>query len=212
MQPEARVRVPAVGVAADMTRTLELLRLLARATAAANDAPGAREAIARTLEGVCSALGWDVGHAWLAAEDIARNASDQLRADAEERGASIALELAGSLPSVVASESALDQVIANLVENALEASARRIVLRSRRDAAELLLEVEDDGGGIAAGDLGQVTDPLFTTRRARGGSGLGLSLAHGIVRGHGGSLALASRIGLGTTVTVRFPVMGERNA
>ena len=57
-----------------------------------------------------------------------------------------------------------------------------------------------------------MTDPLFTTRRGRGGSGLGLSLAYGIVRGHGGSLALASRIGLGTTVTVRLPVLQERNA
>jgi signal transduction histidine kinase len=98
------------------------------------------------------------------------------------------------------------------VTNALEASARRVVLRSTARAQEVALEVQDDGRGIPPEHLERVMDPFFTTRCESGGSGLGLSLAWGIVRGLGGDLELASEVGRGTTVRLRLPIAGEANA
>jgi polar amino acid transport system substrate-binding protein len=132
--------------------------------------------------------------------------------DARQRGAAIELELAESLPPVVASEPALDQVLVNLLTNALEAGARRIRLRSAVGTGEVVFEVEDDGRGIAPEHLEQVMDPFFTTRWESGGSGLGLSLAWGIARGHGGDLELASEPGRGTTVRLRLPLEKEESS
>jgi PAS domain S-box-containing protein len=140
---------------------------------------------------------------------IARAVCEQMLPDAIQRCASIELELAASLPPIVASAPALDQVLVNLVTNALEAGARRVLLRSAACPEEVAIEVHDDGRGIAPEHLEQVMDPFFTTRWESGGSGLGLSLAWGIVRGHGGDLELASEPGRGTTVRLRLPIAGE---
>jgi PAS domain S-box-containing protein len=141
--------------------------------------------------------------------EIVRKACENLLRDARERDVAIELDLAPGLPEIVASEAALDQVVVSLVENALEASARCIRLRSAPDPAGIALEIHDDGRGIAPEHVDHVIDPFFTTRRGSGGTGLGLSLAYGIVRGHGGRLEFASRPGRGTTVTVRLPAADE---
>jgi PAS domain S-box-containing protein len=136
---------------------------------------------------------------------VVHRAIDHVAAQAAERDAEIALSLDDALAPVLGSEDALEQVVANLVQNALEAGARRIdvVTANREDCVEL--EVRDDGRGIPEAQLPRVVMPLFTTRRGSGGTGLGLSLAQGIVCGHGGSLRLASRAGRGTVVTVQLP-------
>jgi PAS domain S-box-containing protein len=139
---------------------------------------------------------------------IAKVVLAEVADEVAERGAEVALELAPGLPKVLASGAALDQVVHNLLENALDAGAHRVELRTGLDAEAVVLEVRDDGRGIPPDDLSRVVDPFFTTRRGRGGTGLGLSLAYGIVRGHGGTLELASAVGRGTTVTVRLPSGG----
>jgi len=70
------------------------------------------------------------------------------------------------------------------------------------------IEVSDSGTGIPASMRRHVFEPFFTTRPAGGGSGLGLSVCHGIVTGLGGQIDLSSEEGLGTTVLVRFPPPG----
>jgi signal transduction histidine kinase len=69
--------------------------------------------------------------------------------------------------------------------------------------------VKDNGGGIDAETRKHVFDPFFTTRLHEGGSGLGLSVAHGIVANHGGSLQVQSELGTGTSVTLEMPL--DRN-
>jgi signal transduction histidine kinase len=140
---------------------------------------------------------------------IARAVLAEAGAEVAERDAAVVLELAPGLPKILASGTALDQVVHNLIENALEAGARRVVIRTGHEPDSVSLEVSDDGRGIPPDDLSRVVVPFFTTRRGRGGTGLGLSLAYGIVRGHGGSLELASGVGRGTIVTVRLPSGGE---
>jgi signal transduction histidine kinase/CheY-like chemotaxis protein len=108
------------------------------------------------------------------------------------------------------------QVVQNLVLNAAQASARgtpiAVRLFRRTLAAPeppvpagnwLCLAVEDHGKGIEPANLERIFEPFFTTRQ--GGTGLGLSVTHSIVRGHGGHIQVVSRVDAGTTFTVYLP-------
>ncbi len=76
------------------------------------------------------------------------------------------------------------------------------------DGRSVLLTVADEGVGIAPQDIPRLTDPFYTTKRASGGTGLGLSVSAGIVQEHGGSLDFTSEPGRGTTVRLVLPVAG----
>jgi len=69
--------------------------------------------------------------------------------------------------------------------------------------------VTDEGAGIDPQHLSKVYDPFFTSKRAGGGTGLGLSISYSIVQAHGGTLALTSTPGAGTTATVTLPAFGS---
>lgn len=107
----------------------------------------------------------------------------------------------------------LDQVLANLLDNAQKFSGPEGVvrLRTRREGVDVALVVEDDGPGIPRTDLHRVFDPFFRatrTDRVAAGSGLGLAISRGLVQAMGGRIAAESPAmpdGRGTRVTVRFP-------
>lgn len=101
----------------------------------------------------------------------------------------------------------MQQVLTNVVMNALQASKAggRIVVTLRSEGESVVIEVADDGMGIAADALPHVFEPYFTTKRVGEGTGLGLSVAHGIVREHGGTIEIESALGSGTTITTRLP-------
>ena len=97
----------------------------------------------------------------------------------------------------------LFRVFANLAANAFEAGAARVVVRARRADGAIVLEVADDGPGIAAEALDTLFQPFGRSSRA-GGTGLGLAIAREIVRAHGGDLELAATGPGGTTFRVRL--------
>jgi two-component system sensor histidine kinase KdpD len=107
----------------------------------------------------------------------------------------------------------LDQVLSNLLDNALKFSAPdgRVAMRLRREGAEVAIMVEDDGPGIPREDLHRVFDPFFRatrTDRVTAGSGLGLAICRGLVQAMGGRIAAESPTapdGRGTRIVVRFP-------
>jgi two-component system NtrC family sensor kinase len=101
------------------------------------------------------------------------------------------------------------QALVNIVINACDAMPRGGTLRVRSyltPAGDVEISVADTGVGIPPENLQKVLDPFFTTKEK--GTGLGLSVVYGIVERHGGSVALASTLGAGTTVTIRLPVSG----
>jgi two-component system OmpR family sensor kinase len=109
-------------------------------------------------------------------------------------------------------ESRLRQVIANLVGNALvHAPDARVTVRVDRTATDAVLEVADDGPGMAAQDAAKAFDRFYradaSRQRHRGGSGLGLSIVDATVRAHGGAASIESRPGQGTTVRVELPLV-----
>jgi PAS domain S-box-containing protein len=116
------------------------------------------------------------------------------------------------LPAVRGSHQQIEQVVINLITNACQALPgrdRRIEISTRGDphAGSVEVLVEDEGGGIPPENLSRVTDPFFTTKRSRGGSGLGLAVSSRIIANHGGTLAFASDVGQGTRVTVQLPAV-----
>ncbi|MET1115764.1 MAG: ATP-binding protein [Comamonas sp.] len=115
----------------------------------------------------------------------------------------------GALPDIECLPSELNQVFLNLLVNAAHAVGPQrglIVVRSGVAGNAVWVEVEDNGCGIAAEHLARVFDPFFTTKPVGRGTGLGLSLAYGIVRKHQGRIEVRSEPGRGTCFRVTLPV------
>jgi hemerythrin-like metal-binding protein len=112
------------------------------------------------------------------------------------------------LPEVECMPSQINQVFLNLLMNAAEAidSKGLITLRSGVQDNGVWLEVVDTGKGIAPANLKQIFDPFFTTKPVGNGTGLGLSVAYGIVQKHGGRIEVRSELGKGTAMRVWLPV------
>jgi C4-dicarboxylate-specific signal transduction histidine kinase len=114
---------------------------------------------------------------------------------------------------------ALQQVITNLVLNALDATAGRsdprISISTRReDGGEggggwCVLEVSDNGSGIAPEHLSRLFEPFFTTKPIGQGTGLGLTISARLIRDQGGKIAAASKVGEGTTFTIHLPAIDD---
>lgn len=131
-------------------------------------------------------------------------------------GSRIAVRLAPGLPRLRAGGGELVRVLANLVDNALHASAPADVVSviASEEPGRLCIEVSDRGCGMDAAVAAQAFEPFFTTRGASGGSGLGLAVCRALVGSLGGSIDLDSAPGVGTRVRVAVPVAppGEQHA
>ena len=103
----------------------------------------------------------------------------------------------------------IDQVLMNLLTNAAQAMGDKggtiKVAASNQDHC-VLLTVADDGPGIPKDVLPRIFDPFFTTKDVGEGSGLGLSIVHGIVERHGGHIDVESEPGQGTKFSISFPL------
>jgi PAS domain S-box-containing protein len=124
--------------------------------------------------------------------------------------ARLVTELA-DVPSVIGSAQRLEQVIINLLVNAVQAlpdgraeNEIRVGLRTT-SAREVVLEVRDNGAGISDDIRARIFDPFFTTKPVGLGVGLGLSICHGIVTNHGGVITLDSAPGRGSTFRITLP-------
>jgi signal transduction histidine kinase len=126
--------------------------------------------------------------------------------EADKKGVRLVLALERGPARVAADNFQLKHAVLNLVLNALQATppGGAITIETAKQGEALAIEVRDTGDGIAADKLERVFDVFFTMRE--GGTGLGLPIARRIVEGHGGTLALASRPGAGTTARILLPL------
>jgi signal transduction histidine kinase len=124
------------------------------------------------------------------------------------------VELAQDLPQLYGNPQQIEQIVVNLVMNALEAlpdrkSAVTVATRVDTAAGNVFLEVRDEGVGIRPEHVRQLTEPFFTTKEATGGTGLGLAIASSLVRLHKGRLTFASEPTRQTRVTVELPIHSD---
>ena len=127
---------------------------------------------------------------------------------------------------VIADRSQIEQVIINLVSNSRDATTTNGVIRVEVEGVPYRsnqpaggtdvtsqqfarLTVRDDGTGIPADVLERVFDPFFTTKPIGQGTGLGMSMVHGIVQQSGGTISIESTVGAGTTVSIMLPLVDE---
>jgi len=135
---------------------------------------------------------------------------------AREAGVHLEKMVPENLPEMIADKRALNQILLNLLSNSIRFTDRggAVAVTARAEAAHITFAVEDNGVGISDEDLARVGEPYFQAGaaydRRHGGTGLGLSIVKGLVRLHGGELAVRSRVGEGTRVTVRMPLDCER--
>jgi two-component system NtrC family sensor kinase len=103
----------------------------------------------------------------------------------------------------------IEQVLINLILNGIQAMEAGGILSisacAAANEAGFYLEVSDTGKGIPPQDLGKIFDPFFTTKDVGKGSGLGLSVSHGIIKQHGGRIEVKSEVGQGSTFSVFLP-------
>lgn len=123
--------------------------------------------------------------------------------------ADVELNLAEQLPEFRGNIQKIEQVLINLVINAGQAIPEerrgRIEVATEHDESNVIVKIRDNGSGMSERTIKQVFDPFFTTKRARGGTGLGLSIVYRIVEEHGGTISVSSKVGEGTTFTIKIP-------
>jgi signal transduction histidine kinase len=134
-----------------------------------------------------------------------------VRTLAERKGLALAIDLPPSLPTVSADERRLIQVVLNLLGNAVKFTnaGGTVRLAASRDGESVLVRIEDTGIGMETAEIPLALEPFrqvdpLVSRRSEG-SGLGLPIASRLTRLHGGTLAIESEPGRGTTVTLRLP-------
>jgi two-component system NtrC family sensor kinase len=124
----------------------------------------------------------------------------------------INLNLDPSLPVVAASPSEMQQVLLNLINNAIDAigtGGGEVNITTRVDGEKLVIDVHDTGHGIAKAILPRIFDPFFTTKPVGKGTGLGLSICYGIVKKLGGEITVSSAVGVGASFHIHLPIHGR---
>ena len=141
--------------------------------------------------------------------EVVERSVDLYREVAEAKGVRLAVEAADDV-AVTADRTRLEQAAANLIDNAVKytPAGGRVDVEIGRTGSVALLRVRDTGPGIPADELPRIFDRLFRGDRSRAerGLGLGLSLVKAIVEAHGGTVAVDSSVGAGSTFTVALPL------
>lgn len=128
----------------------------------------------------------------------------------DDRSIRVDVELNQKLPVVLGDRNQLKQVFFNLTKNSMEAmrAGGTIRVTTRSDDRCIYLHFGDSGGGIKQDEIGRVFEPYFTTKKT--GSGLGLMIVERILRNHGGNIAIESKEGVGTVISLQFPHKDRR--
>ncbi len=173
------------------------------------------------VDGILDASKMSTGNFEISLESFApspaiESCANLLALKAREEGVELRLDIGPDLPSVMADRRAFNQILINLVSNAIKFTPRdgQVVVTASRERTKLAVTVEDNGIGIDESDLPRLGEAFFqasaTREHRHDGSGLGLSIVKSLVHLHGGDVAIQSRVGEGTRVTVRLPFEGAR--
>jgi len=143
--------------------------------------------------------------------EIVGRVVEQFKAYAQEKNLFLRAEIPAELPAISGDSWRLEQMLVNLVHNALKYTERGgVTIKLEKAEKELIIKVEDTGIGIAAEHLGRIFERFYVVdkhrSRQQGGTGLGLSIVKHIVLLHGGKISVESRPGVGTTFKVSLPV------
>jgi two-component system NtrC family sensor kinase len=131
-----------------------------------------------------------------------------------KEGIELVRSLLPDLPKITADPGQLHQVLVNLVVNALQAMPKggKLTVQTLADQDRVSLIVEDTGIGMDNEVMKQIFDPFFTTKDVGEGTGLGLSVVHGIVTSHRGTIKVESKVGRGSRFKIQLPISRPQEA
>ncbi|MBP7934318.1 MAG: PAS domain S-box protein [Phycisphaerae bacterium] len=218
----ASIGTLAAGIAHEINNPVGMMLLAAQAAMRYRSHPRGPELIEQSLNrivsnarrcgqivrGVLQFARQEPTEKWSASLNLAVTAACQaVSGYARDRDTALETDLAADLPNAIINPMQIEQVVVNLVKNAVEAAEAggRVSIRTARGSLGARLVVQDWGRGMTDDQLKHLFDPFYTTRQHRGGTGLGLSIVHGIITEHGGLIAVDSRPGRGTTFTIDLP-------
>jgi signal transduction histidine kinase len=142
--------------------------------------------------------------------DVVEKTLELLRPEIENRGVTVKTKLARDLTATPADATQLQQVLVNLVKNAMQAmtTGGTLTLQTGETGEGVWVSVADTGGGISPEQINRIFEPFYTTKKK--GTGLGLMIVQRIVRAHGGRIELESNVGRGTTFRIWLPLHERR--
>jgi two-component system, sporulation sensor kinase E len=138
--------------------------------------------------------------------DVVVKTLELLQPELENRGLHVKVRLGRQMPLTPIDPAQIQQVLVNLIKNAMQAMTKRgtLVLQTGESAEAVWVSIADTGGGIPQDQINRIFEPFFTTKEK--GSGLGLMIVQRIVRAHGGKIELESQVGRGTTFRIWLPL------
>jgi two-component system NtrC family sensor kinase len=145
---------------------------------------------------------------WISLQRMVDEGIAFVESRAQKSGVEIRRDVSPDLPEILADPNQLTQVVVNLAVNAIQAmpAGGTLGLELYREGSGIVLAVEDNGEGMPPQVAERIFEPFFTTKGVGEGTGLGLSVVHGIVTGHGGTIRVKSSDGHGSRFEVWLPV------
>jgi signal transduction histidine kinase len=142
--------------------------------------------------------------------DVVHKTLGLLHAELDNRGLHTKMKLASSLPLASMDATQMQQVLVNLLKNAMHATSKggTVTLQTGEGSDGVWVSVGDTGGGIPQEQINRIFEPFYTTKKK--GSGLGLMIVQRIVRAHNGRIDLESQVGRGTTFRIWLPLHERR--
>ena len=142
--------------------------------------------------------------------DLIKDAIGLAEQSAKYSKITINTNLEENIPFIPASQTEIQQVFLNLINNAVDAMDKKgggtIDITSRVDGNAIVVDFADNGPGIHRSNLARIFDPFFTTKPVGKGTGLGLSICYGIIKKMGGEIHVQSVVDEGTTFSIRIPI------
>jgi two-component system, NtrC family, sensor kinase len=205
-RPELRERILELSEAIDLAYTLENLQGLL------NRSRDGLQRILQIVKGLRTFARLDESE--LKEVDLNEGIESTLaiiRGKARKHGVELVLE-PSPLPAVTCHPAQINQVVMNLVTNAIDAcgTGGKVMIRTSADADHVEIAVLDTGRGVDPSIRDKIFDPFFTTKPPGHGTGLGLSISYGIVQDHGGRIGFESTPGTGSRFTVSLPLRPVR--
>jgi two-component system, sporulation sensor kinase E len=138
--------------------------------------------------------------------DVVPKTLELLKPELDNRGLNLRIRLARQLPATPIDPTQIQQVLVNLIKNALQAMTKggTLTLQTGEGTEGVWVSVADTGGGIPQEQINRIFEPFYTTKKK--GTGLGLMIVQRIVRAHGGRIELESQVGRGTTFRIWLPL------
>ncbi|MEE8590757.1 MAG: ATP-binding protein, partial [Spirochaetia bacterium] len=145
---------------------------------------------------------------------VVRELLDFMKFELSEAGITVDTDLTKTGPQILMDERYMKQAVLNILKNAISAmpDGGRLRVQTVQKGNELRLKISDTGVGISDEHMDKIFEPYFTTKEKGVGTGLGLAVIHGIIKGHGGTITVESNPGMGSTFNIFIPVIEEPSA